>query len=83
MREANAVNDKVKSFLLELSDEGTFFIKNTRGSHKKIVASYGGIKRIFTLANTPRQLFYPKYMVSAVNRFVQSLNLKNKPKFTF
>tara|TARA_B100001250_G_scaffold98743_1_gene82884 strand:- start:1355 stop:1618 length:264 start_codon:yes stop_codon:yes gene_type:complete len=80
MKEVNAVNNKVKKFLFDLADEGTFSI-NKQKPHKKIVATYGGEKRTFILANTPRTYFYPQMMSDRVNRFVSSLNIENKPKF--
>ena len=53
-----------------------------KAGHPVCVAEYGGQKRIFTLSSSPNK-DYPNYMKPAVNRFVRTLSIENKPLFHF
>ena len=75
------INRKIISFLQTICDEDTFFMKKKAG-HPVCVAEYGGQKRIFTLSSSPNR-DYPNYMKPAVNRFVRTLSIENKPLFPF
>ena len=74
------VNRRIKQFLRDLSDPGTFHMR-TKGGHFVCIADYAGMKRNFTLcwsANSRYQI----YAVRNVNRFVRSLPLENPPRFS-
>ena len=78
---SSSSNRKIISFLKSICDEDTFYMKKKVG-HPVCVAEYGGQKRIFTLSSSPNR-DYPNYMKPAVNRFVRTLSIENKPLFHF
>ena len=75
------VNRQIISFLKSIADKDTFYMRKKSG-HPICVAEYGGQKRIFTLSTTPCER-YEKHMKPAVNRFVRSLSIENKPTFNY
>ncbi len=81
MDQAKCVNIKIIKFLKSICDEGSFYMKKKTG-HPICVATYGGVKRIFTLSNTPCNR-YREHMKPTVNRFIRSLPIKHKPTFSF
>lgn len=74
---------KVTKFLGRISDDGTFRVVKRRGGHKRLVASYGGQKRSFTVPGPGAGGPYQKRLQDDVNRFVSSLPLANAPEFSF
>ncbi len=74
------VNRRIKDFLRDLADEGTFHMRKKTG-HPVCVASYGGQNRSFTLCWTPGRN-YQKYVVANLNQFVRSLPLEDPPRFS-
>ena len=75
------VNRRIKIYLQDLADEGTFHMRKKMTGHPVCVASYGGVQRSFSLCNTPGK-FYPKLATAEVNRFVRGLPLEDPPRFT-
>ena len=74
------VNRRIRDFLRDLADEGTFRMRKKTG-HPVCVASYGGQQRSFTLCWTPGGN-YQKYAVWNLNQFVSSLPLEDPPRFS-
>ena len=74
------VNRRIKHFLQDLSDPGTFHMRKKRGGHPICVASYGGQQRSFPLCWTPGGN-YQVYAARNLNRFVRTLPLENPPRF--
>ena len=79
--DSRKINRKIISFLKSICDEDTFYMKKKVG-HPICVAEYGGQKRIFTLSTSPCKR-YEKHMKPAVNRFVRTLSIENKPTFNY
>ena len=74
------VNRRIKDFLRDLADEGTFRMRKKTG-HPVCIASYGGVERSYVLCFTPGRN-YQKYAVWNLNQFVRSLPLENPPRFS-
>ena len=74
------VNRRIKDFLRDLADEGTFRMRKKTG-HPVCVASYGGVERSYVLCFTPGRN-YQKYAVWNLNQFVSSLPLEDPPRFS-
>ena len=74
------VNRRIKDYLRDLADEGTFRMRKKTG-HPVCVASYGGEQRSFTLCWTPNGN-YQRYAVGNLNRFVRSLPFDDPPRFS-
>ena len=74
------VNRRIKDFLRDLADEGTFRMRKKTG-HPVCIASYSGHQRAFSLCLTPGSN-YQTYAARNVNRFVRSLPLENPPRFS-
>ena len=74
------VNRRIQKFLRDLADEGTFHIRKGRG-HLSLVGTYGGEQRTFCLCISPGGN-YQVYQAGNVNRFVKSLSINHKPRFT-
>ena len=74
------VNRRIKDYLRDLADEGTFRMRKKKG-HPVCVASYGGEQRSFTLCWSPNRN-YQRYAVGNLNRFVRSLPLDDPPRFS-
>ena len=74
------VNRRIKKYLQDLADDGTFRMRKKTG-HPVCVASYGGEQRSFSLCWTPNRN-YQKYAVGNLNRFVRTLPLEDPPRFT-
>ena len=75
------VNRRIKDYLRDLADEGTFRMRKKKGGHLICVAYFRGEKRHFTLCWTPGSN-YQKYAVWNLNQFVRSLPLKDAPRFS-
>ena len=74
------VNRRIKDFLRDLADEGTFRMRKKTG-HPVCIASYGGVERSYVLCLTPGRN-YQKYAVWNLNQFVRSLPLEDAPRFS-
>ena len=74
------VNRRIKDFLRDLADDGTFRMRKKTG-HPVCVASYGGVERSYVLCFTPGRN-YQKYAVWNLNQFVRSLPLEDAPRFS-
>jgi len=74
------VNRKIKKYLQDLADDGTFRMRKKTG-HPVCVGSYGGEQRSFSLCCTPGRN-YQEYMVWNLNQFVRSLPFEDPPKFS-
>ena len=74
------VNRRIKDFLRDLADDGTFRMRKKTG-HPVCVASYGGVERSYVLCFTPGRN-YQKYAVWNLNQFVRSLPLEEAPRFS-
>ena len=78
---SSQVNRRIKHFLSDLADPGTFHIRKKSGGHFVCIAAYGGLKRHFTLCWSPSSN-YQVYAARNVNQFVRSLPLKNPERFS-
>ena len=74
------VNRRIKDFLRDLADDGTFRMRKKTG-HPVCIASYGGVERSYVLCFTPGRN-YQKYAVWNLNQFVRSLPLEDAPRFS-
>ena len=74
------VNRRIKDYLRDLADDGTFRMRKKKG-HPVNVASYGGEQRSFTLCWFSGSN-YQRYAVWNLNQFVSSLPLENPPRFS-
>jgi len=74
------VNRRIKDYLRDLADEGTFRMRKKAG-HSVCIACFGGRKRHFTLCCSPNRN-YQRYAVGNLNRFVRSLPLDDPPRFS-
>jgi len=74
------VNRRIKDYLRDLADEGTFRMRKKTG-HSVCVGTYGGQQRSFTLCCSPNRN-YQRYAVGNLNRFVRSLPLDDPPRFS-
>jgi len=79
--EALKFNREIIKFLRSIADKGSFYMRKKTG-HPVCVATYGGVKKVLSLSNTPNRS-YQRNMRSRMNQFIRSLPIKPQSTFTF